>query len=109
MSNILRLEVDNPNVDIELTSVEDSFMILNAGVDETSPPDDSAPASEESQSESSDSSFLDIDLDDEIEDEEIDTTESIELDEHQVNQELEEVSSYMVRVIPKLHYKILSL
>jgi hypothetical protein len=90
------LEVDNPDVDIELTSVEDSFMILNAGVDET----------EESQSESSDSSFPDIDLDDEIEDEEIDTTESIELDEHQVNQELEEVSSYMV---PKLHYKTLSL
>jgi hypothetical protein len=104
MSTIL--EVDNPDVDNELTSVEDSFMILNAGVYETSPPDDSAPASEESQSESSDSSFLDIDLDDETEDEEID---SIELDERQVNQELEEVSSYMVRIIQKLHYKILSL
>ena len=109
----MSLEVDNPDVDIELTSVEhaeDSFMILNADVDETSPPDDdSASTSEESQSESSDSSFLDIDLDDVIEDEEIDITESIELDEHQVNQELEEVSSYMVWVIPILHYKILSL
>jgi len=79
------LQMDNPDVDIE-----HSFMILDAGVDETSPLDHSASASEESQSESSDSSFLDIDLD-ETEDEEIDTTQSIELDEHQVNQELEEV------------------
>jgi hypothetical protein len=103
------LQVDNSDVDIESTSVEDSFMILDAdGVAETSPPDDSAPASEESRSESSDSSFLDIYLDDEIEDED-DTTQSIELDEHQVNQELEEVSNYMVGVILKLHYKILSL
>lgn len=90
------MEMDNPGVHIELTSVEnaeDSFMVVNTGVDETTPLDDYAPASEESdsQSESSDSSFLDIDLIDEINDEEIDTTESIELDEHQVNQELEEV------------------
>jgi hypothetical protein len=77
------MEVDG----VELT-VEDSFTILN---------DDSASASEDSQSESSDSSFLDIDLD-ELDDEEIDASGSIELDEHQVNQELEEVSSYMVRV-----------
>ena len=94
------LEVDNPDVDIESTSVEDSFMILNDdGVDEANLPDDSAPASEseESQSESSDSSFLDIDLDDEIEDQQIDTPQSVELDEHQVNQELEEVSSVWFR------------
>jgi hypothetical protein len=93
------LEEDNPDADIELSSVEraeDSFMILNAGVDDTRPPDDSA---DDSQSEFSDSSFLDID---EIEDGEIDTTQSIELDE--VNQELEEVSSYMVQFIPKLQY-----
>ena len=103
MSTIL----DNSDVDIELTTVEhaeDSFIILNAGVDETSqPPDGSAPASEDLQSESSDSSFLDID---EIDDEEIDTTENVE---HQVSQELEEVSSFMAWVIRKLHYKILSL
>src|SRR5258707_4671525 len=85
------MEVDG----IEST-VEDTFSILNASEDETSQRDDSAHASEDSQSESSDSSFLDIDLDD-LDDEEIDT--SIELDEHQVNHELEEVSSYMVRVI----------
>ena len=103
MSTIL----DNSDVDIELTTVEhaeDSFIILNADVDETSqPPDESAPASEDLQSESSDSSFLDID---EIDDEEIDTTENVE---HQVSQELEEVSTYMTWVIRKLHYKILSL
>lgn len=101
-------EVDNSDVDIGLISVEhegDSFMILNASVDETNPPCDPAPASEESDSESSDSSFLDIDLDDGIEGEEIDTTESIEL-ERKVNQELEEVSSYIL--IPRLHYMILS-
>ncbi|KAF8124364.1 hypothetical protein EV363DRAFT_1227517 [Boletus edulis] len=88
------LEVDNSDVDIDLTSVEhaeDSFMILNDGVDETSPSDGSASASEEAQSESSDSSFLDIDLPDEMEDDEISTTESIEPDEQHVNQDLEEV------------------
>jgi len=82
------LEMDNPD---ELTSVEraeDSFIFLNPGVlDETSQLD----AASDSQSESSDLSFPDIDLDDEIDGEEIDTTESID----QVNQELEEVSSYM--------------
>ena len=87
-------EVDNSDVDADLTSVrhaEDSFMILNDRVDETSPLDGSE--SEELQSKSSDhSSFLNIDIDDAIEDEEIDTTESIDLDEKQVNQELEEVS-----------------
>ena len=85
-------ELDGSDVDIELT--EDPFMVLN----------DTAPASEdsdESQSESSDSSFLDIsDLDDEIEGDEIDTTESIQVD--QVNQELEYVSSYMISIIPIL-------
>ncbi len=94
--------LDNSDVDIELTSehalAEDSFMTLNARIDDSS-----------EESEFSDSSFLDIDLDDEIEDKEIDTTEPIELDEHQENQELEEVSFYMVRVIRKLYYKILSL
>ena len=103
------LEVDNSDVDIRLTSVEhaeDAFVILNAGVDETNPPDGPAP---ECQSESSDidSSFSESDIDlDDIEDEETDT---IQLYEHQVNQELEEVSSYADRVILKLHYKILSL
>jgi len=89
------MEVDG----IEST-VEDTFSILNASEDEleTSRPDDSAPASEDSQSESSDSSFLDIDLD-ELDDEEIDASSSIELDEHQVNHELQEVSSYMIRVM----------
>jgi len=87
------LEMDNPD---ELTSVEhagDSFIILNPGVlDETTQPDDSAPDSEELQSDSSSYlSFLDIDLDDETDGEEIDTTESID----GVNQELEEVSSCM--------------
>jgi len=87
------LEMDNPD---ELTSVEhteDSLIILNPGVlDETTQPDDSAPDSEELQSDSSSYlSFLDIDLDDETDGEEIDTTESID----QVNQELEEVSSCM--------------
>ena len=102
MSTGIILEEENPDVDIiELTSVEhvgDSFMVLNAGVDETSPPLDSAPGSdsEESQSEFSDSSFLDIDLDDEIEVEGIDTTETISIDEHEVKQELDEVSSGMV-------------
>ena len=75
---------------------EDSFMVLNAGeLDEISPlPDDAA-------EESSDSSFLDIDLDDVTDDEEMDTIESVELDdEHQVNQELEEVRNDMVRVTP---------
>lgn len=90
----ISLEVDTYDVDIEMT--EDPFTILN----------DSAPASDESQSEFSDSSFLDID---EIEDEEIDATESIEVDEHQMNQELEGVSSYAISVIPELHYEILSL
>ena len=85
--------MDNPD---ELTSVEhteDSLIILNPGVlDETTQPDDSAPDSEELQSDSSSYlSFLDIDLDDETDGEEIDTTESID----QVNQELEEVSSCM--------------
>lgn len=74
----ISLEVDSSDVDIELT--EDPFMISN----------DSAPGSDDSQSESSDSSFLDIDLDDE----EVDTIESIEVDEHQ---ELEYVSSYDYR------------
>ncbi|KAI9573409.1 hypothetical protein HD554DRAFT_2055827 [Boletus coccyginus] len=87
------LEVDNSDVDIELTSVrhaEDSFVVLN-DQDETSPLDDPEPASEESQSESSEESYLNIDLDDDsIDDEEIDTTASMDLDE-QVNQELEEV------------------
>jgi hypothetical protein len=81
------MEVDNSDIDIEFEHAEDSFMILKASADETSPPDDSA--SEELQSESSDSAFLDIDLD-EIGDEEIDTAESIDLDDRQ---ELEEVSS----------------
>jgi hypothetical protein len=88
------MEADNSDVDNDLTSVEhaeDSFMILDDGVDETSPPDGSASASEESQSESSDSSFLDIDLADDLEDDEISTTESIEPDEQHVNQDLEEV------------------
>jgi len=80
------MEVDG----VEL-SVEDSFTILNEVTD------DSAHAPDDSQSESSDSSFLDIDLDD-LDDEEIDASGSIELDEHKVNQELEEVSSCMVRV-----------
>jgi hypothetical protein len=100
-------EVDNSDVDNDLTSVrlaEDSFMVLNDHVDETSPLDDSESMLEESQSESSDdSSFLNIDLDDDIEDEEIDTTESLDLDERQVNQELEEVSSGMLIVILKLY------
>ena len=100
-------EVDNSDVDIDLTSVrlaEDSFMVLNDRVDETSSLDDSESAPEGSQSESSDdSSILNIDLDGDIEDEEIDTTESIDLDEQQVNQELEEVSSGMLIVILKLH------
>ena len=90
------IEVDSSDGDIDLASArhaEDSFMILNDRVDETSPLDDSVSAAEESQSESSDSSFLNIDLDDEIDDEEIDAAESIDLDEQQVNQELEEVSS----------------
>ncbi len=87
----ISLEVDSAGADVD---IEDSFMILN----------DSAPTlSDESQSEFSDSSFLDIDLDDEIEDEEIDTTESIEVE---VNQELKDVSSYMIGVIPELHYEI---
>jgi hypothetical protein len=93
MSTILRLEVENSDVDIDLTSVEhaeDSFMLLNPSVDKSSPPDDSASISEDLQSDFSDSSFLDIYLEDEIEDEETNTTESIEL---QVNQDLEEVSS----------------
>ena len=92
----ITLEVDNSDVDLDLTSVrlaEDSFMVLNDRVDETILLDDSKSVSEESQPESSDnSSFLDIDLEDDSEDEEIDTTESIDLDEKQVNQELEEVS-----------------
>ncbi|KAF8549818.1 hypothetical protein OG21DRAFT_542691 [Imleria badia] len=88
------LEVDNSDVDIGLTSVrhaEDSFMILNDHLDETTLLDGSVSAPEETQSVSSDSSYLNIDLDDEIEDEEIDTTESIDLDEQQVNQALEDV------------------
>jgi hypothetical protein len=61
-------------------------------------------ASEGSQPESSDSSssYLNVDLDDDIDDGEINTTESMHLDEQQVNQELEEVSSGMTMVIPKL-------
>jgi hypothetical protein len=94
------LEVDSPDVDIGLTSVEheESFVLLDTGVDETNAP--------QFQSEFSDidSSFSesDIDLDDEIEDEENDT---IQLDEHQVNQELEEVSTYVDRLT--LKFKIL--
>ena len=91
----ISLEVDGSDVDIELTASEDPFMISNG----------SAPASDESESESSDSSFLDIDLD-EIEDEEIDTTESIEVDEYQVDQELEYVGSYTISVIPELYNDI---
>jgi hypothetical protein len=95
------LELDSSDVDIELT--EDPFMVLN---DSASAAEDS----DESQSESSDSSFLDIsDLDDEIEDEEIDTTESVQVDEHQANQELEYVSSYTISIIPELYYEIPSL
>jgi hypothetical protein len=93
----ISLEVDSSDANIEPT--EDPFTILN----------DSALGSDESQSESSDSSFLDIDLDDEFDDEEIDTIESIEVDEHQVNKNLEDVSSYTIGVIPELHYEILSL
>jgi hypothetical protein len=92
MSTIL--EMDNSDVDVDLTSVEhaeDSFMLVNASVDKPTPPDDSASTIEDLQSEFSDSSsFLDIYLEDEIEDEEIDTVESINI---QVNQDLEEVSS----------------
>ena len=86
--------MDNSDVDVDLTSVEhaeDSFMLVNASVDKPTPPDDSASTIEDLQSEFSDSSsFLDIYLEDEIEDEEIDTVESINI---QVNQDLEEVSS----------------
>ena len=98
MSDII-LEVDSPDVDIDLTSVrhaEDSFMTLNDRVDETSPLG-SVPASEESQPESS---ILNVELDDDIEDEK----ESIDL-EQQANEEPEEVSSGTVVVILKLHYR----
>lgn len=86
MSISLRLDsVNGSDADIELT--EDPFTVLN----------DSAPASDSESQLESDSSFIDIDdLDDEIEDEEIDTTE---VDEHQVNQELEYVSSHTIRVM----------
>ena len=109
----ITLEVDNSDVDLDLTSVrlaEDSFMVLNDRVDETILLDDSKSVSEESQPESSDnSSFLDIDLEDDSEDEEIDTTESIDLDEQQVNQELDEVSGGMLIVILKLHLEMICL
>lgn len=106
------MELDKSGVDIDLTSVrhaDESFMILNDRLDETSPLDGSAFASEESQSESSDSSYLNIDLDDEIEDEEIDTTESVDLDEQQanLNRELEDVSSGTVMVVFKLRSQMI--
>ncbi|KAG8215118.1 hypothetical protein J3R82DRAFT_8569 [Butyriboletus roseoflavus] len=87
------LEVDDSDVDIDLTSVrhaEDSFMILNDHVDETGPLDGSVSLSEESQSESSDSSYLNIYLDDDIDDQEIDAIESMDLDGQRAIQELEE-------------------
>lgn len=105
----IMLEVVNSDVDIDLTSVrhaEDSFMILNDHLDETSPPDGSVLASE-SQSESSDSSYMNIGLDDDIDDQEIDITESMDLDEQQGNQELEDVSSDIIVVILKLHSRTL--
>ena len=92
------LEAENSDVDIDLASVrhaEESVMVLGDYMDETgrldgflSPLEDSQ---EDSQSESSDSSFLNIDLGDEIEEGEIDTTEFIGPDEERANQELEEV------------------
>lgn len=94
------LEVDDSDIDIDLTSVryaEDSFMILNDHMDETGPLDGPVSASEESPSESSDSSYLNIDLDDDIDDQEIDATESMDLEEQEANHELDEVSSVMRR------------
>ena len=98
------LEVDDSDVDIDLTFVmhaEDSLTILNDHVDEMSPREDSVSTAEESQSESSDSSYLNIDLGDDIDDEEIDTTESMDLDGQQPNRDLEEVRSDMTLVILK--------
>lgn len=106
------LEVDNSDVDIDLTSVrhaEDSFMILNEHVDETSALDGSVSASEESQSEPSDSSYLNIDLDDDIDDQEIDSAESIDLDEQEANGELEDVSSGTSMMILNLHSQMICL
>ena len=103
MSSIL--EEDNSDVDIDLTSVrhaKDSFMILSDCIDDASPLDDTVAPSEESQSESSDSSYLNIGLGSDIDDEEIDsTTASMDLDE-QGNQELDEVSSGIPTVTLKL-------
>lgn len=93
------LEVDNSDVDIGLASVrgaDDSFMVLNDHVDETSPQDDSESALEELQSASSDSSYLNIDMDDDddIDNEEIDATESVDLNGQQPDSDLEEVRYY---------------
>jgi hypothetical protein len=85
------LEVDDSDVDIDLTSVReagDSFMTVNDTVDETNLLDGFVP--EDSSSESSDSSYLNIGLDEETEHEEIDAIGSIDLDGEQVNQDLEE-------------------
>jgi len=77
-------------------------MSLNDHMDETSPLDDSVAAPEGPQSRSSGSSYLNIDLNNDIEDEEIDTTAS-----GQVDQELEEVRSGIPTVTLKLHSQMI--
>lgn len=102
------LEVDDSDVDIDLTSVReagDSFMTVNDTVDETNLLDGFVP--EDSSSESSDSSYLNIGLDEETEHEEIDAIGSIDLDGEQVNQDLEEVSNRVVTVVLKPHLQMI--
>lgn len=93
------MEAQSSDVDIDLASVrhaEDSFMVLGDYMDETGPLNDSVSALEDSQSQSSES-LPNIDLSDDIEKEVIDTTESIDLNEQQANQEMEEVSIWLCR------------
>ena len=106
MSLILEALADSSDEDNDSISVrhaEDLFMGLHDNVGGPDPQDDSASTSEEpSPSESSDSSYLNIGLGDDTDDEEIDTG-SIDVDEQQPNQDLEEVSTDVAPVILELH------
>ena len=106
MSLILEALADSSDGDDDSTSVrhaEDLFMGLHDNVGGPDPQDDSASTSEEpSPSESSDSSYLNIGLGDDTDDEETDTG-SIDVDEQQPSQDLEEVSTDVAPAIPELH------
>ena len=101
MSLILEALADSSDGDGDSTSVrhaEDSFLALNDNVGGPGPQDDYVSTSEgPSPSESSDSSYLNIDIDEEID------TGSIDVDEQQPNQDLEEVSTDVAPVILELH------